>query len=91
MEDLKEAGLVTKAGLFAKETVSNNIDKGLMMPIDKREVAYITLHSKKAIIMTNHPESSYQLVKGDDDLLSLNIIDKEAFWNTSNYLIISIK
>ena len=41
--------------------------------------------------MTNHPESSYQINKGDDEMLSLEIVNQDAFWNISNYLIISIK
>ena len=67
------------------------LDKDLMHAADRRELAIIPLNSKKAIILTNHPESSYQITKGNDDMLSLVIVDKEAFWNLSNYLIISIK
>ena len=91
MDDLKSADLVTKGGLFKKESVSSNIDKKLMIPVDKREFSHIQLNSKKATILTNHPESSYRLELGDDDMLSLDIIDKDAFWNISSYLIISIK
>ena len=63
----------------------------MMIAADKRELKSITLNTTKATILTNHPESSYQLTKGDDDNLSLEIVDQDAFWNISNYLIISIK
>ena len=91
MEILKEFGLVTKNGIFSKSNVSSDINKGAMIAADKRNLHSITLNTRKATILTNHPESSYQLVKGYDDALSLEIVDSQAFWNTSNYLIISIK
>ena len=90
METLKEYGLVTNDGLFSKKA-STDIDKKLMIAADKRELKHIALNSRKATILTNHPESSYTLTKGDDKNFSLDIVDPEAFWNISNYLIISIK
>lgn len=91
METLVERGLANKGGLFSKSTASNEIDKNMMVAADKRELKLIALNTTKATILTNHPESSYQITKGDDGMLSLNILNADAFWNTSNYLIISIK
>ena len=91
MDVLKEKGLVTKNGAFSKETVALDLNKGIMHTADRRELSIIPLNTKKAIILTNHPESSYQLTKDNDGMLSLVIVDKQAFWNISNYLIISIK
>ena len=91
METLTTYNLVNKGGLFKKETVSDHIDKTLFQSADRRTLTVISLNSKKATILTNHPESSYNLVKGEDDMLSLEIIDINAFWNISNYLIVSIK
>ena len=91
MDVLKENDLVTGGGLFKKSSVSTDINKNLFHAADKRELTVIPLNTKKATIMTNHPESSYQLNQGDDEMLSLEIVDKDAFWNISNYLIISIK
>ena len=91
MDVLKENGLVTKNGVFSKESVSMTLNKDLMHTADRRELAILPLNTKKATILTNHPESSYQITKDNDGMLSLVIVDKEAFWNISNYLIISIK
>ena len=91
METLINNGIVNKGGLFKKESVSDHLDKNMLQAADKRSLTLIPLNSKKAIIMTNHPESSYNIAKGEDDMLSLEIIDTEAFWNISNYLIVSIK
>ena len=91
MEVLKENDLVTGGGLFKKSSVNSDINKNLFHAADKRELKVIPLNTKKATIMTNHPESSYQINKGDDEMLSLEIVNQDAFWNISNYLIISIK
>lgn len=91
METLKEFGLVNGGGLFKKETVASNLNKDHFIAADRRELTTIPLNTKKETILTNHPESSYQITKNDDDMLSLVIVDKDAFWNISNYLIISIK
>lgn len=91
METLKEYELVTGGGLFKKESVSSALNKNKLNVADRRELTTIPLNTKKATILTNHPESSYQITKNDNDMLSLVIVDKDAFWNISNYLIISIK
>lgn len=91
MSTLEELGLADGGGLFSKGHAATDINKNVMISADKRELNYIPLNTKKATILTNHPESSYQLTKGDDNMLSLSIVNPEAFWNISNYLIISIK
>ena len=91
METLKAHGLVNKGGLFSKGSASAEVNKQVMIAADKRDLHVIPLNTRKATILTNHPESSYQLTKGDDNMLSLVIVDANAFWNISNYLIISIK
>ena len=91
METLKEYELVNGGGLFKKDKVASNFNKEHFIAADRRELTTIPLNTTKATILTNHPESSYKITKNDDDMLSLVIVDKEAFWNISNYLIISIK
>ena len=91
MSTLKDYNLVSKDGWFSPETVTGEINKSVMIAADKRDLQVIPLNTRKATIMTNHPESSYQLTKDDDKMLSLEIVNPEAFWKISNYLIISIK
>ncbi len=89
---LVEKGLVTKGGLFSSSEVSGQgIDKTQLVQADKRSLNNIPLNTKKATIITKHPESSYQLVEGEDGALTLEITDTNAFWSISNYLIVSIK
>ncbi len=84
---LEDLGLANKGGLFSSDKAATDINKNAMIAADKRDLRIIPLNTKKASILTNHPESSYQLTKGDDQMLSLEIVDQEI----SNYLIISIK
>ena len=91
IETLENLGLAEAGGLFTRTRAATDINKNAMISADRRQLSVIPLNTKKATILTNHPESSYQLTKGDDNMLSLEIVNPDAFWNISNYLIISIK
>ena len=89
---LKEKGIVSKGGLFKPSRLSNHgLDKTQFEQLDKRRLDIIPLNTKKATVMSNHPESSYELANNEDGGLVLNILDKDTFWSVSNYLVVSIK
>ena len=89
---LKEKGVISKSGLFQSSEISKQgFDKTQFMQGSKRDLNIIPLHSKKAKVMTNHPESSYRINESDEGNLVLEIVDKDAFWSMSNYLVVSIK
>ena len=89
---LVEKGVLSKGGLFqASEISKQGFDKSQFMQGNKRELDVIPLHTKKAKIMTNHPESSYQIQEEEEGSLSIHILDKNAFWGMSNYLVVTIK
>lgn len=88
---LENLGLANKGGLFSKDKAVLDVNKSSMISADKRDLRIVPLNTRKATILTNHPENSYQLTKDADNMLSLEIVDANAFWNISNYLIISIK
>lgn len=90
-EKLAANHMINQGGLFTSDQVTGDIDMSMMTVADKRDLKVLPLNSRKAKILTNHPESSYQLTKDDDKNLSLVIVDPNAFWSISNYLIISIK
>lgn len=90
-ERLAANHMINQGGLFTSDQVTGDIDMSMMTVADKRDLKVLPLNSRKAKILTNHPESSYQLTKDDDKNLSLVIVDPNAFWSISNYLIISIK
>lgn len=89
---LVEKGILTKGGLFqASEINKQGFDKSQFTQHDKRELVNIPLNTKRPKIMTTHPESSYQLTENEDGNVILQILDKDAFWSMSNYLVVSIK
>lgn len=89
---LKEKGILTKGGLFQPVQLSKQgFDKNQFMQADKRHLDKIPLNTKKATVVSSHPESSYQLVVNEDGAMVLEIVDKDSFWSMSNYLVVSIK
>ena len=91
-QELVEKGILSKGGLFqAKEISKQGFDKSQFTQGNKRDMEVITLNTKKPKIMTNHPESSYEITETEDGNKVLEIRDKDAFWSMSNYLVVSIK
>ena len=89
---LVEKGVISKGGLFQpKEISKQGFDKSQFMQGNKRDLDMIPLNTKKPKIMTNHPESSYEITETEDGNKVLEIRDKDAFWSMSNYLVVSIK
>jgi len=78
-------------GVISGKNILPNGSNSFFNSIDKREFSYLPLASKRASILTTHPEGSYELVKGEDKTLTLRVLDNEAFWSVSRYLIISVK
>jgi chromosome segregation ATPase len=88
---LKEKGII-KGGLFqANEINTQGFNQSQFMQSDKRELTNIPLNTKKATLITTHPEGSYEIVDSDEGSKVLKINDKDAFWSISKYLVVSIK
>ena len=91
-QTLKDKGIITQGGLFQPSVLSKQgFDKNQFTQGNKRELSTIPLNTRRANIMSNHPEGSYELVENEDGALVLNINDKDTFWSVSNYLVVSIK
>lgn len=91
-QTLVEKGIVSKGGLFQASAINKQgFDKSQFVQGDKRELVNIPLNTKRPKIMTTHPESSYQLTESEEGNVVLQILDKDAFWSMSNYLVVSIK
>ena len=88
---LKDNGII-KGGIFqGKEISKQGFEMTYFTQADRRELSSIPLNTKKATIITTHPEGSYEFVENEEGSKVLNIKDKEAFWSISKYLVISIK
>ena len=69
----------------------NNFNKDYFTQIDIRNEKGIKLYSKRAELLTNHPEGSYQLVEDEKGQLTLKITNPQNFWSVSRYLVIQVR
>lgn len=70
---------------------SSDFNKDYFTQIDIRTTKEIKLYSKRADLLTTHPEGSYELVKDDKGQLTLKITNATAFWSISRYLVIQVR
>lgn len=93
---LKEKGIITKEGGLlgiggTKQLDVSKLDNQLFKSADMRDLNEVLLYSKKARLITNHPEGSYEWIEAEDGSIDkLDITDKEAFWKASDYLVVEV-
>lgn len=95
-KDLKAKGVLTKEGgvlgLGKKESLQeNSIKDNLFTRIDITETRTIPVNSKSVKLITEHPASSYELVKDDADMIAyIEIKDPSTFWKISKYAVVEV-
>lgn len=92
-KELKEHKVISNDGipLFGKQKVlSTKFNEDYFTKIDIREVEMIPLFRPKVKVLTNHPENSYEIVSSEEDVKSIKILDKEAFWSISKFLVVQV-
>lgn len=95
-KELMEKGLMTKEGGFLgligkTKTMEKNFNEEYFTSLDIRETTTLPLHTKKAVVISEHPENSYSLVEEDGQIAYLEIKDPEQFWKISKYALIEVK
>ena len=87
--ELKNSGLLT-GGLFKKKKVDySQIDLSQFQKVNIQTVSSISVPSKVKIL-TPVPEGSYEIVKDGAGGNELHILNPQAFWSVSNFLIIQV-
>ena len=96
--DLKAAGIVNKTGGFIgigrKQGTVADMSTELFNEIDRTKVTTITVNQKKAQVISQHPENSYELVADEENsgvIAYLRILNPTQFWKYTDYLVISTK
>lgn len=79
---------ILKRGEVLKD---NEFNKEYFTQIDIRKDKEIKLYSKRADLLTTHPEGSYVLEKDDKGQLTLKVTDPTTFWSVSRYLVIQVR
>ena len=57
---------------------------------EKDQLETIELDAKKVNLITKHPEGSYELIENESTIERINILDPDAFWKDTNYLVIEV-
>ena len=90
-KELKNKGII----LSTKNILKSEAPTEEFTKADKRDLNSIVFNTKKAVVLSNHPVDSYNLVKGVDEngkkIVTLEITNPEAFWNVTKYLVVLTK
>jgi chromosome segregation ATPase len=90
-KQLKEQKVVTSGGLFqSKKVMAVEFDNKNFVQADLRNVTSIPTNSKKAKILSSHPQSSYNLTTDADKNITIEITNPAKFWSISKYLVVQI-
>ena len=90
-KELKEQKIVEGGGLFSsKKVMEGEFNKNYFTAVDMRKLHDIPFDSKKAKLLTNHPEGTYELQKDNEGYLTLVITNPDSFWSLSRYLVVEL-
>lgn len=89
-KELKENGLLEKKFLGQTKVLKGDVNLKYFTKADKRNLSSIPTGAKKIKIWTNMPAGSYEEVKNDEGIITLNITNPSEFWNFTPYLIIQL-
>jgi TolA-binding protein len=85
----KEGGVL---GMGKTIKIKKDFNRDYFMKIDIREFTTLTLNTKKAKLVSFHPDGSYHFKLTDKKTVESLVIDKpEDFWKASKYLLIVVE
>lgn len=85
---LKDRG-VTTGGFLKKTTVNyNTLPQNVFTKIDIRSFNELPIPAGKVKVLSAMPASSYQIIRVDNNNSRLRILDRDAFWRNSRYLVV---
>ncbi|MBI2281958.1 MAG: hypothetical protein HYU68_14885 [Bacteroidetes bacterium] len=94
-KELKEKGVAEKEGgvlWFGRtKSMNENFKETDFTVINIKENTTIPIFSKKAQLLSEHKNETYEFITENNQISYLNIIDPKQFWKTSKYLVIEIK
>lgn len=86
-KELKEQNILKDGKVMS----SADFNKNYFTEIDTRDDSVFPLYAKHAKLLTVHPVGSYEFTKDESKQLTLSIIDAEAFWSVSRYMVILVR
>ncbi|MDR1518067.1 MAG: hypothetical protein LBS52_08260 [Dysgonamonadaceae bacterium] len=89
-KELKDQKILLGRFLKSTKVLEGTFNKDYFLKIDIREVTEIPLYAKKAKVWSNHPDGTYEFIRGDGNNITFHITDTQRFWSLSKYLIIEV-
>jgi len=86
-KELKEQNILKDGKVLS----STEFNKNYFTEIDVRDDKVFPLYAKRAKLLTAHPEGSYEFAKDEEKLLTFRIVDADAFWSVSRYMVILVR
>jgi peptidoglycan hydrolase CwlO-like protein len=94
-KELKDNGVVEKDGGFLflgrEEKIPSNFNEKYFTELDKRSTDVFPIFSKKAEVISQHPDSSYKYIYEGDQIAYLKIENPEEFWKLTKYAVVQVK
>lgn len=94
-DELIENNVIERVGGFLgmgkSLKVKSDFNQDYFREEDQREFDEVLLMTKKAQMLTYHPDSSYHIIRNEGVVQKIVIEDPATFWKVSNYLILLVK
>ena len=94
-DQLVDKGVLTKEGGFlgiAKNvTIRDDVKESNFTRLDMRNASQFPLNTRKAKLVSEHPDNSYRLVEQNDKIAYLEIENPREFWKLTKYVIVETK
>lgn len=65
-----------------------DFNRSLFTKVDIRDLNKIPVQKKKAILLSNHPSTSFKLNKEGKVVNSIEVTDEKSFWSNTKYLVV---
>lgn len=88
-KELKAHKILETGFLRKTKILENDFSRSYFTVADKRTLNDISLHSKKAKVLTKHPKNSYYISDSAGEKV-LRIVNPDSFWEFSNYLVVQV-
>lgn len=85
--DLLKHHIIESGFLRKTKLMKGDFDKGFFVISDKRIFNVLPLNTKKARILTTHPETSYEMTEEYGNKV-IKITNADEFWSLTDYLVI---
>ena len=94
-KELKAEGILDRdggiLGVGGSKAIQENFDPKVFTELDIRKTKTIAVNAKKAVVISEHPSSSYSLVEENGQIAYLQIDNPAEFWRISKYAVIQVK